>query len=267
MYELRKEEDSSFFIYSHGGQGSIRYRVGHTADEKIGLDVWRLIDVCLCDKTGNPIKYISRNGADLEGVVLLEDAPDHIGGIHGDEKGKEYMLFVEGKPYTFETLPQICIARQIRLAVRSVLSFADTAVPCMRRVKMLVFDWEGVHIRNEWTALVPLDIRSIRACMLSVNKDCITHYYDSHVQLFPAQAPMEQEKKSICTDPAMVDVCYLGDIVARHWAGERGGDCRGYSTLLHDYGHRLKSYFNCYDGYKAHAGEVLRAENHFEISC
>ncbi|MBE5783572.1 MAG: hypothetical protein E7329_09705 [Clostridiales bacterium] len=266
-YELRRKDHSSAWIYKHGIDGAIRYCIGHTADEKIRLNVWRLMDVCLCDKQGQPIKFISEKGADLEGVVLLEDAPDHIGGVHGDEIGEEYMLFVDGRAYTFDHLPDVCLASEIRLAVRSVLTFADTPIPCMQRIKMLVFDEDGVHVRNEWTALQPLSIRSVRACMLSVNKNCITHYYDSHVQLFPAEVPKDHEKKSICVDRKMVDICYLGDIIARHWAGERGGDCSGYSTLLHDYGYRLKSYFNCYDHYEAQAGEVLAAENHFVITC
>ena len=267
QYELKKGENSSFLLYRHSPNGSIRYRVGHTANESIRLSVWRLTDVCLCDGEGNPTKFISENGADLEGVVLLEGAPDHIGGVHGDETGDQYQLFADGKAYTFETLPERCFVSQIRLAVCSVLTFADTDIPCMRRVKMLLFDEKGVHVRNEWTALAPLAIRSIRACMLSVNKSCITHYYDSHVQLFPADVPKDNEKKSLCTNPEMVDIYYLGEVTARHWAGERGGEHKGYSSLLHDYGHRLKSYFNCYDGHHAQPGEVLTAENHFWITC
>lgn len=267
VYELRKAEDSSFYIYKKGVKGFIRYRIGRMINETIRQDVWRIIDVCLCDLHREVIRFISDRGADLEGAVWLMESRGHIGGGHGDEKWKEYLMFADGRAYTFETLPDACICSEIRLAVRSVMTLFGTETPCMERVKMVVFDEAGVHIRNEWRMLRDAVIRSVRGCMLSVNKGCICHYYDSHVQLFPADVPQDQEKKYLCTEPEMVDVCYLGDIVARHWAGERGGDPKEYSTLLLDYGPRLKSYFNCYDGHAAKEGEVLTAENHFEIKC
>ena len=94
-YELQKAEASSFYIYKKGVNGFIRYRIGRAENEKIRQDVWRIIDVCLCDLHREVIRFISDRGADLEGAVWLMESRGHIGGGHGDEKWQEYLLFAD----------------------------------------------------------------------------------------------------------------------------------------------------------------------------
>lgn len=265
-YTIEKQSSTLVYIYKRGTKGFIRYHVERTTNSDINLDVWRLSSIYLCDGAKAGIKAVSTSGADLEGVVLLKNGADHIGGVHGDEIMTEYKLFIDGKEYTFDgALPTS--ANEIRLIVKSTLTHVDTKDECMERIKMLTFDKDGVHVRNEWEALEALAIQSIRACMFSVQKECITHYYDTHVGLFPAAVPSSTAGAELSADGNMVDVYYVGDITAHHWAGDRGGDTNGYSTLLQDYGYRLKSYFNCYDNHSAVVGEKMTAENHFSIGC
>lgn len=265
-YTIEKQSPTLVYIYKRGAKGFVRYDVGRTTNSEINQDVWRLTSVYLCDKSKNGVKAVSTFGADLEGVVLLESAADHIGGVHGDETTTEYKLFIDGREYTFDgELPDT--ANEIRLIAKSFLTHVDTSDVCMNRIKQLTFDKDGVHIRNEWEALEALSIQSVRACMFSVQKDCITHYYDSNVSLYPVTVSETTENSlALSENSNMVDVYYVGDATVHHWAGVRGGDASQYSTLLQDYGPRLKSYFNCYDWHKATNGEKMVAENHFTVS-
>lgn len=266
VYTLERKSPTLVYIYQRGAKGIVRYHVERTTNSDINQDVWRLSSIYLCDAAKAGIKAVSTFGADLEGVVLLKNGADHIGGVHGDETATGYALFIDGKEYTFdEELPTT--ANEIRLVVKSTLTHVNTANACMERIKQLTFDMAGVHIRNEWEALEALSIQSIRSCMFSVQKDCITHYYDSNVSLYPVAVPATTEEGAILSENSnMVDVQYIGDISVHHWAGARGGDASQYSTLLQDYGPRLKSYFNCFDGHEAVAGEKMVAENHFRIA-
>ena len=265
-YSIEKQSATLVYIYKRGTKGFIRYHLERTTKPDINLDTWRLSYIYLCDDTKTGVKAISTFGIDQEGVVLLENGADHIGGAHGDENLIDYKLFIDGKGYTLdEDFP--AYANDIRLVVHSSLSHVNTTDRCMVRIKQLTFDKDGVHIRNEWEALEELAIKSIRACMFSVAKECVTHYYDSHVNLYPAAVPSSTAGAELSKNGDMVDAYYIGDIIAHHWAGERGGDTAGYSTLLQDYGDRLKSYFNCYENHRAVAGEKMIAENHFSIGC
>lgn len=265
-YYVEKQTDGSLFLYKRGTNGYIRYRLGRSTDANINLDVWRLIDAYLCDADKTAKTAIFTQGMDVEGVVLLPDEGDHIGGVHGDEVMSEGMLFLDGHPVAFGSV-QTGYAREVKLAVRSTLYHVGTSNACMTREKIVTFGGEGVHVQNAWTATEALDIQSIRASMLSVSKNCIDYYSDTVVNTYPVAAPASADSVVISEDKRIVDISYMGNITARHWAGKRGGDESGYSTLLQDYGERLKSYFNCYDGYHAKAGDILTAESHFRLDC
>lgn len=264
-YSIAKVDDSTFYIYKKGVKGYIRYTYKRQTNSNINLDTWRLYEIQICDKSKTVLKTLSQAGADLEGVVLLNGEADHIGGIHGDEQSYEYFIFVNGKQYTFENIPDI-ECDEIRIIVASSITHADTDDVCMNKIKHTTFDRSGVHISCEWEALEVLNIKSIRSCMFSIYKNCFTHYYDSRVNRIPILCPEESSSSSkISEDAKMTDIFYIGDVCAHHWAGERGGDSSGLSTLIQDYGSRLKSYFNCYDGHTTTVGEKMYAENHFNV--
>ena len=135
---------------------------------------------------------------------------------------------------------------------------------CMTKTKQTTFDNNGVHVKNRWTTLEEVELVHVRANLLSINKSCISKYYDSIVNPFPMNVP---ESNGGFTNNAMTDTYYMGEITAHVWTGVRGGDESMFASTIADFGTRFKSYFDCYTGYTAPAGEVLHCENHFYISC
>lgn len=262
-YIVSRESSEVLNIYKKGVNGYIKYRFGKHVDSSINLNTYRLLTIDLCDTAKNITKAISTIGFDNEGVVLLDGDSDHLGGVHGDEVSSGYLLFVDGKKYTLDSIPDLD-CNEIKIIVNSTIYNQDSYNQCMTRTKQITFDRDGVHIKNKWTCLKDLSITSIRSCMLSINKTCFTHIYDSNVNTYPLLATQLNE---LYTDKKIVDLYYVGDISAHHYAGSRGGSVDNYSTIIQDYGTRIKSYFNCYDGYKAKTNESLIAENHFVINC
>lgn len=262
-YIVSKESSEVMSIYKKGVNGYIKYRFGKHYDPSINLNTYRLLTIDLCDKSKNILKAISSIGFDNEGVVLLDGESDHVGGVHGDEVVSNYFLFVDGKKYTLDSIPDMDV-NEIKIIVESTIYNQDSSTACMKRSKQITFDGTGVHIKNKWLTLKELLITSIRSCMLSINKTCFTHIYDSNVNTIPV---LNSQVSEMYSDKNIVDLYYVGDISAHHYAGSRGGAVDRYSTIIQDYGTRIKSYFNCYDGYNAKANESLIAENHFDINC
>lgn len=262
-YIISRESKEILNIYKKGSKGYIKYRFGKHKDSSINLEVYRLLTIDLCDSSKNTLKAISSIGFDNEGVVLLDGESDHVGGVHGDELSSGYLLFVDGKQYTLDNVPDLD-CDEIKIIVNSTIYNQDSNDKAMNRTKQITFNKDGVHIKNKWTCLKDLLITSVRSCMLSVNKNCFTHIYDSNVNTYPL--PVEQLDE-LYSDKNIVDLHYIGDISAYHYAGNRGGNVDMFSTIIQDYGTRIKSYFNCYDGYNAKTNESLIGENHFKISC
>ena len=266
-YTISKVDDTAMFIYKKGIYGCVRYKYGRQVDAGIRLDTYRLLTIDFCDVNKNVIHNISKIGADLEGVVLLNGETDHIGGVHGDEIATDFYIFVDGKFTTFANITET-ECNEIKFIVKSDITHQDSETVCMEKTKQTTFNKDGVHIRCFWRALEVLSICSIRSCMMSVQKEGITHYYDSNVNRIPIKVPEIAKEGTVLSDDVnIVDIYYLGDFTCHHWAGVRGGNTANYSTIILDYGPRLKSYFNCYDNYTATVDEELMAENHFFILC
>lgn len=263
-YTIQKLDTTKLYVFKQGRRGFIRYEYRLHTDEAINLRTWRLGRIDLCDSALNVSDTISTAGADNEGVLRLDGEDDYIGGVHGDEQYTGFYVFVDGEEYTIQSLPDNMPCEEIRFVVKSNISHCNTTDICIEKVKQTTFDSTGVHVNNRWTCLEDLDIYHVRAILLSVNKTCISKYYDSTVYTVPEDVPETGGGK---TNNNMIDTYYMGNISAHVWCGERGGDESMYAGSIADFGDRLKSYFDCYKGHKASEGEVLYCQNNFYITC
>lgn len=262
-YVVKKVSNTQFYIYRVCAGGMIRYKYHRNQNVSINLDTWQMGEIYLCDVNGSPLKRISSDGYDNEGVLSLKGESDFIGGIHGDEKFTDLCIFINGKQYTPENIPNIN-AEEIRILVKSNITHADTTNVCMTKTKQTTFDITGVHVNNRWKLLEDLSISRVRAILLSVDKTCVNKYYDSNVHTFPVDIPASG---GTWNDNNITDTYYQGDISAHVWCGERGGDKSMYNTEITDFESRMKSYFDCYVNYGAKSGEELYCQNNFNIMC
>ena len=262
-YMVRKISDNEFHIYRVCSSGMIRYKYHKNVNASINLDTWQLGTIFYCDKAGNPIKMISSDGYDNEGVLKIDGEADYVGGIHGDEKFTDLAIFINGKQYTPANIPNT-YADEIRIVVKSNITHADTSNVCMTKIKQTTFDANGIHINNRWKLLEDLVIDRVYGSLLSIDKTCVNKYYDSKINTFPVDIPASNGS---WLDNNIVDTYYMGDISAHIWCGVRGGDESMYRTEIYDYDSRMKSYFGCYYGYSGKTGDELYAENNFNITC
>lgn len=260
-YTLVRDTDTNVYIYKRGSKGFVRYQYFRHTDESINMDTWRMGTIEICDENRYPIRDICAIGADVEGVVLLNGESDHIGGVHGDETLDDYRLFVDGREFRFEEITSLS-ADNVTIIVNSKMYHAGGGAHCINHYKHVVFDRTGVAITNRWTALEQLNVTSVRGGMLSVEKDCFTHYYDSAVNLNPV--PYGTEAGVLSTDANIKDFFFVGDIYAKVEPLNRGGSHHG--TLIQDYGNRIKAYFTCHNGETAAVGFSLKGGGKFYIT-
>ena len=263
-YMVRKTSDTSMNIYRicNGGTISHQYFLHEDADKK--LYTWRMGSIYLCDNNFKSIKQISSSAHDQEGVIKLADEDDYIGGIHGYENFSKMFLFIDGKPVDMSDLSGEAYCDEVKIIVESEIYHSGTTTPCMTKTKQTIFDPNGIHVNNRWKALKALRLDRVRGILLSINKACISQYYDSTVNTIPMTVP---ESGGGITANKMVDTYYSGDISARVWCGERGGTSSYYAATITDFGDRLKSYFDCYKGVTVPSGEVMYCQNNFIITC
>lgn len=265
-YTILKESETAIAIYKKGARGYVRYRYIRDVRSDIHLDTVRLESVAICDTNKAEVLVISDSGADVEGVVLLSGENDHVGGVHGDESLIDYTLFVDGKPYTFETIPNT-VADNIMVIANTEVTHENGGTVCMNKNKRVIFDREGVHVKCRWTATETIAISSVRGAMFSIDKSCFTHWFDSNVNLSPiARTGEDEDTGSVTTDELVTDIYYVGLVMARHWVGARSGLTNNMSTLVTDYGTRYKSYFNNMDNTTVKAGTSFDSENNFYIT-
>jgi hypothetical protein len=262
-YVVKKVSNTQFYIYRVCAGGMIRYKYHRNQQSSINLDTWQMGEIYLCDTNGSPLKRISADGYDNEGVLILRGESDFIGGIHGDEIFTDLCIFINGKQYTPENIPNTS-AEEIRILVKSNITHADTTNVCMTKTKQTTFDVTGVHVNNRWKLLEDLSVGRVRAILLSVDKTCVNKYYDSNVHTFPVDIPTSG---GTWKDNNITDTYYQGDISAHVWCGVRGGDQSLYNTEIADFESRMKSYFDCYVNYDAKSGEELYCQNNFNIMC
>lgn len=262
-YTVKKVSDTLFYIYRNCASGKIRYKYHNNVDSNINLNTWQMGEIFLCDASGNGLKQISADGFDNEGVLKIKGESDYVGGIHGDEQFTDLAIFIDGKEYTPETIPNVN-ADEVRICVKSTITHADTTNICMNKTKQTTFDSAGVHVKNRWYLLEDMTISQVCGNLLSINKSCIAKYYDSNVHTFPEPIP---ETGGDWLDIDITDTYYMGDISAYVWRGETGSPEDNIGVNIADFETRMKSYFYTYMNYSASNGEVIYTNNHFNILC
>lgn len=261
-YMIEKVNDTSFYIYKPGTKGCIRYEFGLHSVSGLNLNTYRIKQIMQCDNNKNPIRVITDVGHDVEGVVHIEGHTDYLGGPHGYEVASGCNIFVDGKEFTLDSIENVT-CQNISIYVPSSLYDRNTEEEILGRDKWVEFNRDGVHIRNRWVAMMDCTFTSIKPAMFSINKECFTRYYDSNVNIAPLNKPTNTSQTVISTNGNVVDMYFVGDVMAHHWVDEGEG-----STQVVDYGDRVKTYFNEMSGFTLNSPNHVRGgTSHFYITC
>lgn len=268
LYEFIKTSETSIEIWQHGKKGFIKYTYFKHVDESIGNNVWRLKDIYLYDKNKSNVRTISDLYVDQEGVLKIQGQTDYSGGVHGDEIGLSFNVFIDGKTIDFTTMEVgfKTYCNSIKFIVESNINLQDSSTKAFTKYKQAYFDKDGFHVNNRWKPVNTVTLEHVRAILLSIDKSVINRYYDSIAFMIPRNVPSSQTGS--IHDSRMVDTFYCGNSFSAHiWAGERGGDKNKYDANITDFGNRLKSYFDCYVGQTVNADEYIYCQNNFKLEC
>lgn len=163
QYMSGPTEDASteaLAIYLPAGDGYVQYMFVHSLISSKQCDVWRLGPAFLCDGSFSRKLRLTRERAEWEMAIRLQDRPDFIGGAaHGDEVGEEIICRIDGSECSIRSLTALTAFAQLELCVRSV-GF-DPAAPTeqvLRHYKRFVVNSEQIRVeqRVEWLTDVQL---------------------------------------------------------------------------------------------------------------
>lgn len=268
LYEFIKTGETSIEIWQQGEKGFIKYTYFKHTDSDIGNDVWRLKDIYLYDKNKSNKRTVSDLYVDQEGVLKIQGQTDYSGGVHGDEIGVSFNVFINDKTVDFSSLAvgfrRYC--KSIKFIIESNINLQDSSTKAFTKYKQAWFDKDGFHVNNRWKAVNTVTLEHVRGILLSVDKSVINKYYDSIAFMTPRAVPSSQTGS--IHDNRMTETFYCGNSFSAHvWCGVRGGDSSKYDANITDFGNRLKSYFDCYVGQKINANEYVYCQNNFKLEC
>lgn len=247
---IKRVDMANFEIYLRGTKGYTCYHVGVHNDAEINLSALRIKKITVHDKNKTQVGIVSNVGHDVEGAVLLEGESDHIGGVHGDELMSRYAIFIGGKAYEAEEIPDGPVD-SIDIMVVSNLYHADGGAQCMMRAKHLYFQPDGtLKITNSWIPTETLSVQACRTAMLSVNDGMFTHYnvYENDLpkSTFNVWANIKDNvgptTSHNLSDNTKCLVEFMGEVRAS--IRSLGMEGKNQWILLHNYGDRLKVYYD-----------------------
>ena len=263
MFEIERVSDTSFRVFRKGPRGYVCYTIARETNTSITQDVVRIQKITICDASKNILHTLSDVGHDVE-CVITDGPGNHLGGVHGYEKitSSYPLIFVDGAPFTMETL-ESGPCNTVEVYTKSGIK-QGLATPIYKEKRILFANGivELSHNLPPKTGLTDFAVTGIKTAMLSVNKECFTHWYcrgdgiaftggDHYANAKFSGLPVE--RADIGTTAAEVfvwgdeinEVVFTGSgVYARLKAAYRNGNADKMEFRVTDYGDRVKAYFS-----------------------
>ncbi|MFI6322757.1 hypothetical protein ACIBG8_34815 [Nonomuraea sp. NPDC050556] len=103
---LERASDTKLWVWTRtAGHRWIRYELRRFTNASLRLDAWRIQAISAVDLTGDApvpgsgeVKGLDlTTGGNYEYALRLVDGSDHVGGLHGDELLKSFLLLADGR--------------------------------------------------------------------------------------------------------------------------------------------------------------------------
>ena len=201
--------EEAIYLYLPTEGGYIQYSLIHSVVPAKQCDVWRMGPVFYCDTSMARQIRLTREGAEWEMALRLQDRPDFIGGVaHGDEIGTDLVCYVDDKVCRMDALCQPTPFATLTVCINSI--GYDPAAPSeavLRHSKRIVVNSAQIRViqRVEWICDVIL-AQSYMAMMPPLK--CVTDSYRT-------------EKGEYCSIPER-SLRESGDFSALSLRGESG---------------------------------------------
>ncbi len=141
--------------------GFVEYTFVHSVVAEKNCDIWRMSVVNALDATFKFLHRLTKDHAEWEMALRLENRPDFIGGYnHGDEVGSSPVFLLDGAEIDPAELTEWREFSRLEIAVDSIgFDPACPEKPVLSHRKEYVYDADGVHLvqRVKWLADVVLD--------------------------------------------------------------------------------------------------------------
>lgn len=234
----------------------------------INLNSWRLNQIYIFDATNKTAYLINPDSSDIEGVIKISGEADFLGSVHGNEQLENIYLYLDG--VSFGVTDDVNgVYSNVEFIVESTIYKYDKITQAFTRYKDTLFDHNGIHINNRWHALDTFTLDRVRlpvnAPKYSGSTKLFETYRDSVVNIKPVSVPAVSGSASDLVSSAnLIDSEINGSALSvKSWLTARGGSSS--TASIHDFGDRLKTYFDCYVGESVSSGSDAYAKYDYKI--
>lgn len=166
-----RKNGQDFYIYLPCSKNGVflRYAYRRVDSDTINMHQWRILTTDFVNQQDNVLFSLDTQ-TEWEGAVLEMDAPDFIGGYHGNETNQKFSLFLDGRPLSIDGADFFLTGREVRIFSQSLLSRSgDLDTSLFLRWKAQVWNAaERTFINeNRWKALQRVEISQAKLCMVS----------------------------------------------------------------------------------------------------
>lgn len=134
--------------------GYVNYNIVHSFMMRTNCNMWRLSVVYFCNESLEPVRPLTRGGAEWEMALKIKGRPDFIGGYaHGDEVFQKIAVKVDEEEINLDELTEITPFKEVTFEVWSTgYDPLDSVTESLLHYKKIICDAKGVRVeqRVEW---------------------------------------------------------------------------------------------------------------------
>ena len=153
-------------IFLPATYGYIRYAYGHSVNQSINADSWRIFRAIATDDVLADRFPVTTYG-EWEMAVKINGGSDFIGGIlHGDEVMEDVLFFIDGKEVTISSITELTDFSELRIVENTLLYNPDDPTENVaKHSKEYIFTADGVTINQRVLWLSAKTLTTSYSCM------------------------------------------------------------------------------------------------------
>ena len=181
LYSNEKCDDSgieALKLYLPTKDGYVNHNIVHSVMKSTNCDIWRLSAVYFCNNAFEPIRPLTRSGAEWEMALKIDGRPDFIGGYaHGDEVFQNVKLTIDGEECE---ITEISAPKSFNELIFEVWSVGydpnDSITEALLHYKKFIVNESGVKVEQSVEWLEDFELGNSYMAMMPPLK-CETDFY------------------------------------------------------------------------------------------
>ena len=190
--------------------GYVNYNIVHSVQKSSNCDTWRLSAAYHCDDKLSPSKQLTRQGAEWEMALKIQNRPDFVGGYaHGDEVYNKIELTIDGEKREICSLVEPIAFKNLSVEVWSKgYDPLDSITEALLHYKKIDVDENCVRVSQKVEWLKDYELGRSYMAMFPPFKEFTDSYY-TNVDL--DKKPIRLAKDISGSEKGLDTICLCGE--------------------------------------------------------